>query len=64
MIDDPEEYAGAPITVQLVCRRFREEECIGLGGVVADALKATTTKEGRADLQRSDLEAGTDVKYS
>ncbi len=38
--DDPETYAGAPITVQLVCKRFREEECIGLGGVVADALKA------------------------
>ncbi|RDW78048.1 amidase-1 [Coleophoma crateriformis] len=36
----PEDYAGAPITVQLVCRRFREEECIGLTSVIADALKA------------------------
>ncbi|KAH6681684.1 amidase signature domain-containing protein [Halenospora varia] len=34
----PEEYAGAPITVQLVCRRFREEECIGLAGVVSSCL--------------------------
>lgn len=39
----PEEYEGAPITVQLVCRRFREEECIGLGGVVTDALKTSRT---------------------
>ncbi|RDW58417.1 amidase-5 [Coleophoma crateriformis] len=39
-IDSPETYAGAPITVQLVCRRFREEECIGLAGVVVDALNA------------------------
>lgn len=38
--DSPEIYAGAPITVQLVCRRFREEGCIGLASVIIDALKA------------------------
>jgi hypothetical protein len=39
-LDSPEEYAGAPITVQLACRRFREEECIGLAGVIAESLKS------------------------
>ncbi|KAH8663558.1 amidase signature domain-containing protein [Tricladium varicosporioides] len=36
----PEVYAGTPMTVQLVCRRFREEECIGLAGVVSSCLKS------------------------
>lgn len=39
--DSPEDFAGAPLAVQLVCRRFREEECIGLGGLIANALKTT-----------------------
>lgn len=38
-IDKPEDFVGAPLGVQLVCRRFREEECIGLTGVVAESLK-------------------------
>lgn len=37
--DSPEKFAGAPVTVQLVCRRFREEECIGLAGVIESSLK-------------------------
>ncbi|KAF2098440.1 Acetamidase, partial [Rhizodiscina lignyota] len=36
---NPADFAGAPITVQLVCRRFREEEIIGLTSIIADALK-------------------------
>jgi hypothetical protein len=41
LLDKPEDYLGAPISVQLVCRRFREEECIGLASVIAEALKAS-----------------------
>lgn len=37
--DKPEDYLGAPLTVQLVCRRFREEECIGLTKIIAAALE-------------------------
>lgn len=40
ILDKPEDFVGAPLSVQLVCRRFREEECIGLTGAVAEALKA------------------------
>ena len=39
--DNPEDFLGAPISVQLVCRRFREEECIGLTGLITEALKAS-----------------------
>jgi hypothetical protein len=44
--DKPEDYAGAPITVQLVCRRYREEECIGLTAVIAKALKGKKPSYG------------------
>jgi hypothetical protein len=37
--DSPEQFKDAPVTVQLVCRRFREEEAIGLTGLIAQALK-------------------------
>ena len=37
---DPETYRDAPTAVQLVCRRFRDEEVIGLAKIVAEALKA------------------------
>ena len=36
----PEQYQDAPTAVQLVCRRFRDEEVIGLAKIVAQALKA------------------------
>jgi len=35
----PAEFTSAPITIQLVCRRFREEECIGLAGVISEVIK-------------------------
>jgi amidase len=38
--DTPEDFAGAPLSVQLVCRRFREEEIIGLTRIVESALQA------------------------
>ena len=47
--DVPEEYAGAPISVQLVCRRFREEESIGLAGVIADALRTKWAYENHEE---------------
>jgi amidase len=36
----PEQYQDAPTAVQLVCRRFRDEEVIGLAKVVGKALKS------------------------
>jgi len=35
----PTEFTSAPITVQLACRRFREEECIGLAGIISEVIK-------------------------
>jgi amidase len=37
---DPKTFAGLPVGIQLVGRRFREEELLGLAEIVAAALKA------------------------
>jgi amidase len=40
MIDDPEIYHGAHVSVQLVGRRMQEEKMLGLAEYVGDALAA------------------------
>jgi amidase len=39
-LDKPELFENAPVSVQLVGRRYREEEVIGMGELIVEALKA------------------------
>lgn len=39
LLDDPEIYDGAHVSVQLVGRRFQEEKVLALAGIVAEALR-------------------------
>ena len=40
MYDGPGKFQDAPVGIQVVGKRWREEECLGLARVVDDALKA------------------------
>lgn len=44
-VDSPEVYENAPIGVQLVGRRYREEEVIGLTELIVEALEQAKDKK-------------------
>jgi amidase len=38
-VDDPENYDGAPVGVQIVARRYEEEKIWAIGKIVYDCLQ-------------------------
>ena len=45
ILDTPERFENAPLTIQLVGRRYREEEVIGMAGLVVEALELRAVSE-------------------